>query len=293
MASALPKDLQSLLVRPPVYRLLNVAERVQGRHLNQVWKGLVGTGLDEPGLPVFVKLLPSQAQIDIELACGLASQVLKLPVPKPAVVLADPDDLTGLPPHAHGQDILLFGSVFQAPDQFLERRKRELKESGDDFLWSSVCSSDTAPKGAAWDELVANPDRHIDNFLFDGIQWWLFDHNQALQPVAALYADVVGSNAQAQVISHMARANQLLEQLRDRHLETASVESEAETFLKQARKLKLLAHGMRSWQVESGRIAQIFQMAALIVDLIALRLEPLSLYIAQRLERPSAESLWS
>lgn len=293
MASALPKDLQSLLDRPPVYRLLNVADRVEGRHLNHVWKGLVGTGYDEPGLPVFVKLLPSQAQIDIELACGLASQVLKLPVPMPGVVLADPEDLPGLPPRDYGPEVILFGSVFQAPDQFLERRKRELQAHGDDYLWNRVCNSDTAPKGAAWDELVANPDRHIDNFLFDGIQWWLFDHNQALQPVASLYAEVVGSNAQDQVVSHVARANQLLEQLRDRHLETSSVESEAETFLKQARKLKVLANGMRSWQVESGRISQIFQMAALIVDLIALRLEPLSLYIAQRLERPDAESLWS
>jgi hypothetical protein len=48
---------------------------------------------------------------------------------------------------------------------------------GTDFVWGKICEDEIAPTGAVWDELVANPDRHVQNLLFDGSKWWLFDHN--------------------------------------------------------------------------------------------------------------------
>ena len=114
-----PADLQELVSRPPIYRLLGVAEKLYGKHLNAAWKGLAGVpGADEPGIPVVVKHLPNAGQIYIELACGLASQVLSLPVPRPALVFADLDDLPSHPVGLTRSPVLLFGSLFQAEDPF-------------------------------------------------------------------------------------------------------------------------------------------------------------------------------
>ncbi|SIO49351.1 hypothetical protein SAMN05444172_2412 [Burkholderia sp. GAS332] len=288
----LPSDLAALVQRPPIYRLLGVGEKVYGDHLNHVWKGLAGVpGLDEPGIPVFAKYLPRQSQIDIELACGLASQVLRLPVPNPALVIADLDELPNHPNGLKSGPVLLFGSLFQPPDPFTVQRTKE-GELGTEYIWQKVCENEVAPQGAAWDELVANPDRHAQNLLFDGVKWWLFDHNLALQPLSDLYASIGEASAQRKVVDHIARVNQILSQLKSRHSGNEDILEEADRLSKQAKKLTLLAIEMRKWKLDA-RIAPIMMIAATIVDLIALRLKPLGMYLEQRLETPTANNLWS
>ncbi|WP_244109313.1 hypothetical protein [Burkholderia anthina] len=294
MNKNIPADLREITARPPVYRLLGVPEKVLGKHLNHVWKGLAGVpGADEPGIPVVVKYLPNAAQIDIELACGLASQVLKLPVPSPGLVLAEPEDLPGRPAGMKGGSVVLFGSLFQPPDPFMARHA-DGGEIGEEHIWESVCFNDTGRVGAAWDELVANPDRHAQNLLFDGVKWWLFDHNLALEPVTKLYKAIADVSSQQDVVMYMARINQLLTQLVKRRPVDHGIEDEASKFARHAQRLKMLAIEMGRWKLPAeGRVTAIIKMAALIVDLIALRLDPLHLYLAQRLQKPSAETLWN
>ncbi|CAJ2908726.1 Uncharacterised protein [Burkholderia pseudomallei] len=294
MSNKIPVDLRELTDRPPVYRLLGVPEKLRGKHLNHAWKGLAGVpGADEPGTPVVVKYLPNAAQLDIELACGLASQVLKLPVPTPGLVIAEPDDLPGRPTSMKAGRVVLFGSLFQPPDPFMVRHA-EAGASGEEHIWESVCYNDTGRAGAAWDELVANPDRHAQNLLFDGVKWWLFDHNLALEPVTKLYKAIAEASSQRHVVTHTARINQLLTQLLQRRPVDHGIEEEAAKFARHAQRLKMLAIEMRRWRLPpEGAVTATINMAALIVELIALRLEPLPLYLAQRLEKPSAETLWN
>ncbi|WP_232519257.1 hypothetical protein [Caballeronia insecticola] len=287
-----PSDMVEIASRSPVYRLLGVADKVYGKHLNHVWKGLAGMPwLDEPGLPVFAKYLPQTSQLDIELACGLASQVLRLPVPRPALVIADLEDLPSHPANLKHGPVMLFGSVFQPPDPFFAQRIED-NPLAVDYIWQKVCDDEVAPKGAAWDELVANPDRHAQNLLFDGGKWWLFDHNLALQPLAKLYTKVEQQSAQQAIVEHVARVNQLLAELCRRNRNSRETLTEAEQMTRHSKRLALLAHAMRRWEVDV-KIAPTITMAALIVDLIALRLQPLALYLAKRLEIPSQDSLWS
>lgn len=288
-----PNDLQELVSRPPVYRLLGVAEKLHGKHLNAAWKGLAGVPhADEPGIPVVVKHLPNAGQIDIELACGLASQVLSLPVPRPALVIAELEDLPLHPVGLTRSPVLLFGSLFQAEDPFTAQRAHQGGQAAE-YIWDQVCREKAGPAGSAWDELVANPDRHVQNLLFDGTKWWLFDHNLALQPISKLYASIDDSDARAQLIEHTARVNQLLEQVVKRRPVDHGVELEAHRLSKHTQRLKILAIEMRKWQIPPGQISDIVRMAALIVDLIALRLEPLALYVEARLNKPNAEALWN
>lgn len=294
LSKDIPADLQEIVARPPVYRLLAVPEKILGKHVNHVWKGLAGIpGANEPGIPVVVKYLPNPAQLDIELACGLASQVLKLPVPAPGLVIAEADDLPGRPTSLKDKTVILFGSLFQPPDPIMARRSNG-GESGAEHIWSSVCFNDTGRSGAAWDELVANPDRHVQNLIFDGVKWWLLDHNLALAPVSKVYKAISAPGSQKNVVEHTARINQLLDQLIKRRPEDHGVEEEAAKLAKQVQRLKVLSFEMNRWQIPSGsKIADIIKMAAVIVDLIALRLEPLQLYVAQRLQKPSADTLWN
>ncbi|WP_260432894.1 hypothetical protein [Burkholderia stagnalis] len=294
MNKNIPADLREVTARPPVYHLLGVPEKVIGKHLNHVWKGLAGIpGADEPGIPVVVKYLPNAAQLDIELACGLASQVLKLPVPKPGLVIAETSDLPGRPASLKADNVVLFGSLFQPPDPFMARHA-STGEIGEDHIWESVCFNDTGRAGAAWDELVANPDRHAQNLLFDGVKWWLFDHNLALEPVTKLYKAISEAGSQKHVVTYTARINQLLAQLVKRRPTDHAIEDEAAKFARHAQRLKMLAIEIGRWELPpEGKVTATIKMAALIVELIALRLEPLPLYLAQRLQRPSAETLWN
>ncbi|BAN25205.1 putative uncharacterized protein [Caballeronia insecticola] len=186
---------------------------------------------------------------------------------------------------------MLFGSVFQPPDPFFAQRIED-NPLAVDYIWQKVCDDEVAPKGAAWDELVANPDRHAQNLLFDGGKWWLFDHNLALQPLAKLYTKVEQQSAQQAIVEHVARVNQLLAELCRRNRNSRETLTEAEQMTRHSKRLALLAHAMRRWEVDV-KIAPTITMAALIVDLIALRLQPLALYLAKRLEIPSQDSLWS
>lgn len=139
---------------------------------------------------------------------------------------------------------------------------------------------------------MANPDRHAQNLLFDGVKWWLFDHNLALQPLSDLYTSIGEASAQRKVVDHIARVNQILSQLKIRHSGNEDILKEADRLAKQAKKLTLLAIEMRKWKLDA-RIAPIMMIAATIVDLIALRLKPLGMYLEQRLETPTANNLWS
>lgn len=296
MATLTRRDFDEILRGPPIYHLLGVCDKLSGTHfLSHAWKGLAGKpDSHEPGLPVVVKYLDKQVQVDIELACGLVSQVLMLPVPKPALVYADIEMLQD-PPQAIQNGTILFGSRFQASDPFLVRQVTDDAHASED-IYNKVCATDVGPQGSAWDELVANPDRHPYNFLFDGRKWWLFDHNKALEPLNRILTEIYETSpadSTHEILTHAARLNLLYNEMLKRQLGVDKINERVELMRKRAKEIQVLADRMEQWDTDNTGANQIIRMAAVIVGIIGNRLSPLAELIKNREGTSLVRSLWT
>lgn len=296
MATISKKEFDEILSSPPIYHLLGVCDKITGNHFQSAaWKGLAGqSNSHEPGIPVVVKHLDSPVQIDIELACGLVSQVLMLPVPKPALVYADRDLLPDAPKKVI-DGAILFGSRFQTPDAYLAKQNTNDERVGED-IYSKVCATEVGPLGSAWDELVANPDRHPYNFIFDGKKWWLFDHNKALEPLNRILEEIYNapsSGKQREILTHAARINLLYSEMLKRDLGVTDIQDHAKLMTKKAKELKVLADRMTEWITEDDAVNSILKMSATIVAIIGSRLSPLMELIHNRSQKPAGRSLWT
>jgi len=277
-----------------LYYLLAKAERMAGNHTNPVWRAQVGRP-ESPSqaLPMVIKYLDGgQIPLCIELSCGLAAQALQLPIPAPALVLAERDDLKGLPASAGGQRFLLIGSQYKKPDALYAQIATN-HPAAEEFVWSRLCASETGAKGAAWDELVANPDRHSENLLFDGQKWWLFDHDLALPTTADYLRADANTMTRQQAISFQARFNQLASQMLERRPADHTLDSQAKYLGKHKTALTALAAYARGWQSDDATITGIYQITAILIDKIALRLPALAQHLHARMSRPDASSLWT
>jgi hypothetical protein len=175
------EDLEDYLQGPPIFRLASTADVVSNddEHKNTVWRGMVyRTKATDVCQQMALKYLDnSSTKLSIELACGLTALALMLPVPRPGLVICSREDLPSLPISANGEKLLLFGSQNIPEDTFMMTMRRN-DTAAAEFIWSKLCSEKVGQQGAAWDELIANADRHHLNVIYDG-KWWLFDHDKA------------------------------------------------------------------------------------------------------------------
>ena len=294
--AALPKDLADLLTRPPIYRLMATADLISGEdeHLNPTWRGLVGIPESiEPSVPMAIKYLgQSSVKISIELACGLAAIALKLPVPKPALVYCDRRDLPSLPHSVVGDTVLVFGSSFTPEDTIWARAKAD-SSFAEELIWQRVCSDTVGSKGAAWDELIANPDRHHHNLIFDGLKWWLFDHDKAI-PSAGKFTN---ANSQSHMLNEfpgfVSRANILAREMLKRRPSDHAITLQPIEFEKQRDRLKAFAMLLSNWKVSDARLQGILTDAALLAGLIASRLPSLAMHLSNRVGQKNGDTLWT
>ena len=132
-------DLQRWRV-PPVYRMLSGGMVLNGRHQNKVWRGLAQLPNNtEPGVSLCIKWIRQKEALATELACSLAAQALKLQVPRGALVIADREQLPGLPASVKGartDKVLCFGSEYQWPDDTLARPTGLAAE--EEWVWLSL-----------------------------------------------------------------------------------------------------------------------------------------------------------
>jgi hypothetical protein len=281
---------------PPVYRLLSSGMLLEGRHTNKVWRGLVhqGSGAGE-GVPMIIKWLPKHVAIATELACALAAQALSLDIPAGVIVVADADQLTGIPSRAipaSGEPVICFGSQLQWPDDTAVRPMHD-DAAVAEVTWQRLCDTNQGPMGAAWDELVANNDRHYENVLFDGKRWWLFDHERSLEPVASVMKRFTQTQARQQIADHAAAKNILaMEVVRRRPNDHGLDKIPTGLSTKQAR-LTWIADSVRNWRTGNVQIDGIFQITEVIIRSIDLRLPALALHLERRLKRPEGASLWT
>jgi hypothetical protein len=283
------KDLKSYHQRPPIFTLSGTATPLKGDHLNLVWQGMAHrTGpIEEPGMPVVAKYFgQAPGKIAIELACGLAGVALDLPIPQPALVIADREFLPDVPAGASDQ-VLLFGSWFEPSQQLLRRPQNEK------FVWNKVCESKAGAPGAIWDELVANDDRHYKNFLFDGAKWWLIDHDKALPPLAQLerqVAALIGAGSQT-LVEFRASVNQLAMKMLFHRPENHGMQTEAAAILRLKAQVDTMCLYVRAWTHENDQLNELLKHTSVVLDAIKLRLPAVSLLISRRLSHPEYGTL--
>lgn len=279
---------------PPVFRLLSSAIPVHGNHLNKVWRGLVHReGSADSGVPMIIKWLPDQIKLMTELACAMAGQALKLPVPSGGLVLCPSDQLPELPQGAPAGLLTCFGSYLQFEDRGAAALMKNEDEAVAEYVWSRVCQSKAAAPGAAWDELVANGDRHHENVIFDGNNWWLFDHERALEPLRLVMQRFAEQIARQQLLDHRAGRNNLAAELKARRPHDHRIDSEAGALHQRRQRLKWMADVVGKWKTEDQALNEMFQICAVVLMSIDLRLPVLALSLQQRLSNPSGEALWN
>lgn len=277
---------------PPLYRLLSSGALLEGSHVNKVWRGLVHpVGDTAPGVPMMIKWLADPIALATELACALAGQALRLQVPAGRLVLAEADMLQGLPSRFPGRRVLCFGSQLQWPDDMTVRLIKD-DAAVEEHIWQKLCETPQAPTGAAWDELVANEDRHHQNVVYDGRQWWLFDHEAALEPIARVMKRFAQQSARQEVAAHHAKRNQIAEQLVIRRPNDHAIERQAPNLLALRYRLQWLADAARNWRTGNADVDQTFAVAEIVLRSIDLRLPALALHLQQRLAKPEGASLW-
>jgi hypothetical protein len=245
-------------------------------------------------IPMIVKAVRSQIVLAIEVACGMAARELRLAVPQPGLVVADRSDLPDIDEGILGDRLLLVGSHYQRPDALFAEAV-ENSPAAEEMIWTKVCESPLAPQGAAWDELIANPDRHCENVLFDGTTWWLFDHDQALAPAAAFAGGLSNTDARQEAIQFNAQVNLLADQLMRRYAgREKSIVDQHRKLEQGAKRLQALARYAESWTHKDQDVHSTLQLIGVVLGLIHLRLPTLAEKLQMRVNITApGNSLWT
>jgi hypothetical protein len=280
---------------PPIYHLSGAAVKREGDHSHDTWHvRVVHEAIAGHSMPMIVKAVRSQITLAIEVACGMAARELRLAVPQPGLVVADRADLPDIDENILGERLLLVGSHYQRPDALFAEAV-DNSPAAEELIWTKVCESPVATQGAAWDELIANPDRHCENVLFDGTTWWLFDHDQALAPAAAFAGGVNQTNTRQQAIDFNAQVNLLAAQLLRRYAGHGQNIVDQHRKLEQgAKRLQALARYAENWSHKDRDVQSTLQLIGVVLGLIHLRLPALAQKLRMRVNLPPPRnSLWT
>lgn len=255
-----------------------------GDHTHDAWHvRVVHADAGNQSLPMIVKRIPSQVTAAVEIACGLAARELRLNVPMAGLVVAEREDLPGLEDDVPGDRFLLVGSHYQRPDA-LYAEVVDNDPAAESLIWDSLCATSVGRQGAAWDELIANPDRHCENVLFDGTTWWLFDHDQALEPASSFATNTENQGARLDAIAFNAAENQLAEQLTRRYSgQLQAIMDQIRRLDTGGKRLHTLAHYAREWKHPDAEIQHVLQLIGVVLGLIHLRLPALAEKLQNRL----------
>lgn len=279
---------------PPVFQLLSGGTSVPGMHQNKVWRGLAQIpGNMEPGIIFTVKWVKKKESLATELACSLAAQALKLQVPPGVLILAEKDQLPGLPSQVTGGPhdlVICFGSAHQFPDETTGRPIG--RDAVEEWVWRLLCESAEGPSGAVWDELVANEDRHFQNVVFDGYRWWLIDHESSLSPVAKVMKKFTEQGTRQALIDHRSKTNQLAYEVATRR-QDHKMENLPTNWNHHKQRLAWITSQARDWRTGIDQIDTILMMTYVYLSSIELRLPALALHLDKRLKTPEKSLLWN
>lgn len=280
---------------PPIYRMLSPGTLLSGDHTNKVWRGMTQIPYNtEPGIPMIIKWIEKNERLAAELACSLAARAFKLDVPGGVLVLAEKDQLCALPRRVTGSAndyLLCFGSEFQWPDDTIARPANN--DSAQEWVWSRLCDTSQGSSGGAWDELVANEDRHSENVVFDGVRWWLIDHERTMSPVSKVMMKFADTAIRQTVIEYRAPNNPILSEMVRRRPADHKMESLPTTLLGHRIRLRWIADQARNWKTGIPQVDTVLMMTEIYLRSIDLRLPALALHLRDRIQGPSVPPLWS
>jgi hypothetical protein len=161
---------------------ITIAELLPGyepyyeKNVNAVYKAQVHTD-DQGEVSAFVKSIPDH-ELLMECICALIGRALNLPIPKPLLIVAKQDSC----PPGHDLNKPLFGcEEIQHPSV-----RRFVCPNGDvdphlnQLFIEKITTWKQLVDAALFDEQIANCDRHVGNFLFDGKEFHLIDHGLAM-----------------------------------------------------------------------------------------------------------------
>lgn len=280
---------------PPLYHVATTAEMREGDHSHDTWfVRVVHADIASQSLPMIVKRVPSMVTLAVELACGLAARELRLNVPLPGLVVAEREDLPGLDATVKGSRFLLVGSHYQRPDALMAEVLAD-DPAAEQVVWDRVCATPVGQQGAVWDELIANPDRHCENVLFDGSTWWLLDHDQALEPAQRFVSNAENIQTRQEAIAHNASVNQLADELMRRHgAQLRVLLDQCKRMASGTKRLQSLAQYSRDWTHPDTDIHHALELVSVVLGLIHLRMPALSEKVQRRLGPGEAPpTLWT
>ncbi len=275
---ALPGQAQPAVCEP-----LDPVDRISGqRNLNEAWAGdvLEVRGPDAGAVYHCVfKRLPAD-RLAVELACAAAGTLLGNDVPRPCLVWADPAQLAAgvATPQSAGPE-LMFGSAFVTQDAFFEHLASSDRDDAlNHAVWSHFCGEAArAARGAAFDELVANWDRHMRNLRFDGARWWLIDHDNALAPVCGT-PDLVSADA-----AFKAHVNLIAAELATRRRDDHDMLATARRVGQARHKVQALAVVAGGWSDPDPAVQQVLRRAAQLLSVLARRMPMLEQMVGDRI----------
>lgn len=139
------------------------------RNVHTVWKSQVRLS-DGQIKSAHIKLAPP-AELIIEAVCALLGRFLGLNVPQPMFVHVPPSPISPQPAIAFGMESL--------PGRDVRHLVNE-----DQSIVGLLVQWEGLPAVAAFDELLANWDRHGGNVMYDGATFYLIDHGMAFDRCA-------------------------------------------------------------------------------------------------------------
>ena len=243
---------------------------------------------------MIIKWVEKKEQLAAELACALAARALRLQIPSGVLVLAQKDQLRGLPKRVvdSQQDVVLcFGSEFQWPDDTFA--KPTDTDAAREWVWSRLCQSPQGAAGGVWDELVANEDRHTENLVFDGVRWWLIDHEKTLTPLNRLMMKFADAAIRQTVISHRAPDNPIVAEMVSRRPHDHKMEALPTALVNLRVRIQWLADQARKWKTGLNDVDTVFMMTEIYLRSIDIRLPALAMQLNSRLAKQAPPALWS
>ncbi|ENV76231.1 MULTISPECIES: HipA family kinase [Acinetobacter] len=160
-------ELENFINENLLYGRALVDLEISNKGSNPLWTGFVATNQGE--FPAYIKKCRNAEGLCIEIISALIGLMLDIPIPKPMLVLVEPNH----PQIAVDKPTLLFGSQMYDMPSF-ERFLMDHELSEECLLDFSGLHSIVA-----FDELIANPDRNNSNILYDGDSFRFIDHEKA------------------------------------------------------------------------------------------------------------------
>lgn len=275
---------------PPLCIPLDPIDEIKGqKNYNKIWSGevmvLEGPQRDTVQKCVF-KLLDASTILPVELACALTASLLGNDVPAPCLVRANAAELPGCPQEHLGKTLLLFGSTYITQDSFFEQLAAQDNDTSlAAAVWRHYCNeAPRAAKGAALDELISNFDRHMRNLRFDGLKWWLIDHDMSL--VETHHQDLAAMPA-----TFTSHRNHIAAELLNRRRNDHDMEGAARRSSGKSRDLLALATVASRWHHAMPEVQDAYQRAAALLNLLARRLPMLEEMISARIGAKDASTL--